>query len=762
MKTTSNNLRPRKNVLSRPIGILLLMVCLCVLVLRAMYTESPNTPTLNANQVLSNSTLSLLISTALFLSALLWVIVSIFQKKTFYRFSGIEAGLTIFFIAAMVSLVVAANKRAAITDAVTLLAPILMAVLLVQILDTPGKIRLLLIITVALGAASTYQCVDQIRTGNRDLIKSYEENPSVQLKILGIGENTFEHFLFEHRLYSSDIRGFLTTSNSTGSFLILSAFAGVGLFIEKLKNRRNTSSLVPLICCALVTVVVIAGLLLTRSKGAIGAAALGVFMLVCCLGFGKQLYHRRLVILVLLILLVSASAAGAIWYGVSHGRLPGGNSMLVRWQYWQSAARMYADKPLTGVGAGNFAGYYTHYKPGSALETVMDPHNFILSLLTQYGPLGLIGFLAALLVPLYKTVFSRSEPNLQNFQAAPGDKHLAGVSLVFILVTLLLFRPMFMADELGDDPAVIFWVVLILYVVPVCVFIVAFRFLWSSQKKMFQQAQTVSPLVQASVFCGIVAVLIANLIDFAIFEPGVSTLFWMMLASLISIDRQTKKSKTIVLIPPITAKIAVAAVCAAIVVVYFYYALVPPIKTGAKLQQAGRNLISAHGLLALAAQDDPLDPSPLHMNGKVYLQNYNNTGKVQPELLKEAHSCFVDASVRNEADYKNFAKLTTVYNLLAETSGDTRHSDWIRKAFEAAQHAVERYPGSGELHLELGKTAEKLGKTETALLEYDRAVEIEQSYQKQFLQMYPGWETVSRIGWENLQFAKERIEVLSK
>lgn len=759
MKTTSNNSMPRKNALSGLINILLLMLCLSVLVLRAMYTESPHTPTLNDNQMLSNSAMSLLISTTLFLSVILWIIVSIFQKKTFYRFSGIEAGLAIFFIAAIVSCIVAANKRAAITDAVTLLAPILMAVLLVQLLDTPGKIRLLLVVMVALGTASTYHCIDQIRTGNREMIESYEENPSVQLKMLGIRENTFEHFLYKHRLYSSDIRGFLTTSNSTGSFLILSAFAGVGLFIEMLKNRSKSSSPVPIICCAIVTLVVIAGLLLTRSKGAICAATLAAVMLACYLSFGKQLYRRRLVILVLLILLGMAAAAAVIWYGVSHGRLPGGNSMLVRWQYWQSTAKMYADAPLTGVGGGNFAGYYTHYKPDAALETIRDPHNFILSLLVQYGPLGLIGFLAALLVPLYKTVFSRSEPNPQNSRTTTDGKHLAGISLSFVLVTLLLFRPMVMADELGNDPAVIFWVILILYVVPVCVFIVAFRFLWSSQKQLFERAQPISPVVQASVFCGIAAVLIANLIDFAIFEPAVMTMLWMMLAILINIDRQAKKSKTIVLTPTMTHRIATVAICAAIVVVYFNYVLVPPIKAGAKVFRAGRDLISTHELLAQAADDDPLDPRPLHMNGKALLQHYNDIGKIRPGLLIRASGCFTKASVRDEADYKNFAKLVTAYDLLAETSGD---SGWTKKAFEAAQQAVARYPGSGKLHLELGKTAEKIGEKETALLAYTRAVEIEKSYQKQFLQMYPDWEMVSRIGWENLQFAKERIELLSK
>ncbi len=759
MKTTTNNSMPRKSDLSGLINILLMMVCLSVLVLRATYTESPLIPTLNDNQTLSNSALSLLISTTLFLSVILWIIVSIFQKKTFYRFSSIEAGLAIFFIAGVVSFIVAANKRAAITDSVTLLAPILMAVLLVQILDSPGKIRLLLVVMVTLGAVSTYHCIDQIRTGNRDLIESYEENPSVQLKILGIRENTFEHFLYKHRLYSRDTRGFLTTSNSTGSFLILSAFAGVGLFIEMLKNRTSKSSPFSLICCALVTVFVITGLLLTRSKGAICAASLAVVMLACYLRFGKQLYRRRLGILVLLILLGIAAAASVIWYGVSHGRLPGGNSMLVRWQYWQSAAKMYADAPLTGVGGGNFAGYYTHYKPDAALETIRDPHNFILSLLIQYGPLGLIGFLAALLVPLYKTVFSKPEPNLQNSRDYPNDKSLAGISLGFILVTLLLFRPMFMADELGNDPAVVFWVILILYVVRVCVLIVAFRFLWSSQKKLFERTQLVGPVVQASVFCGIVAVLIANLIDFAIFEPAVMTMLWMMLAILINIDRQAKKRKIVVLTPTMTHRIAAAVVCAAIVIVYFNYALVPSIRSGAKIRRAGSNFISAHRLLAQAAVDDPLDPSPLHINGKVFLKQYDDTGKVRPGLLKKASSCFTEAGVRNEADYKNFAKLVTVYDLLAETSGD---SDWTSKAFEAAQQAVARYPGSAKLHLELGKTAEKIGETEMALLAYARAVEIEKSYQKQFLQMYSDWEMVSRLGWENLRFAKERIELLSK
>ena len=79
--------------------------------------------------------------------------------------------------------------------------------------------------------------------------------------------------------------------------------------------------------------------------------------------------------------------------------------MLVRWQYWQASAKMYADHFLTGVGPGNFAYFYPRYKLPAALETVTDPHNFLLTILTQFGPLGLVGFLALIFVPLWKIIF---------------------------------------------------------------------------------------------------------------------------------------------------------------------------------------------------------------------------------------------------------------------------------------------------------------------------------------------------------------------
>ena len=65
----------------------------------------------------------------------------------------------------------------------------------------------------------------------------------------------------------------------------------------------------------------------------------------------------------LVLLLTGLASFAMVHYGLKHGSLPGGNSMLVRWQYWAASAHMYADHPWTGIGLSNFSEWYPHYKP---------------------------------------------------------------------------------------------------------------------------------------------------------------------------------------------------------------------------------------------------------------------------------------------------------------------------------------------------------------------------------------------------------------
>jgi O-antigen ligase len=697
----------------------------------------------------------------LILSFIIWFVWSFCSRRLFYRFAAVEIGLCLFIIAGVAAGFAAADKRAAITASITLLAPILMVVLLVQILDSQSKIKLVLAVIAALGVVSAYQCKEQLSFWNDQDIKYYRENPQAVLAQQGIAPNSLAHWLFEHRLYSKGVHGFFTTSNSVGSFAILASFAAIVLFIDRFRNRAScTFGRLWLVTSGIAVVVVVSGLAVTRSKGAIAASLIAAAMLLVYVLFGNWLKAHKKVILIVCLLLGVAGGCALVQYGLTHSWLPGGNSMLVRWQYWQASVHLYADRPLTGVGPGNFVHFYPRYKPASALEAVADPHNFLLSILTQFGPLGLVGFLAMILVPLQRAVFSSPAHSLPpTRRSEPVFRTLAAAFLIIISAALLVIRPILLKIPPGGLPGERQAAAIVLYVMPVIIFIVGFFLLTAGR---VSAATTGTNITVAALFCALIGVLIHNLIDFAVFEPGVLTTFWAIVACLIALDFNQKSRLQFAVKPAPFLKIVVAAAALVVIWVYFTYAFVPVAKAASKTEQALREPAYAHELLDQAAEDDRLDPAALKLNGRLYVQYYKQTRKRQPVLLKRAEECFLAAIVRNKADFKNFERLAEVYDLFAETSTLEKELDYLNQAFDNASCAVKRYPGSGRLHFQLAQIAEQLGRTGIAKEHYERAKRIEDSFRSQFRLMYPEEEMFSRLGEEKYQVAKQRIEDLSE
>ncbi len=729
----------------------LLALCLCIIALRTMFTESPSAQSAALPANLNDCLYSLSISSVLILSFVGWFITGFFSKRFSYRLTGMEIGLFIFSVAAIIGVFSAANKRAAITNFTTLLSPILMAVLLVQILDSQAKVKLLLAVIAALGVVSAYQCAEQFFVSNQMTIEHYEQNRQVLLEPLGIQPGTFAQFLFEHRLYTKGVRGFFTTSNSAGSFALLASFAAVGLFVDKFKNRKY-GAFGPLrfVSCGIAVAVVILGFAITRSRGAIIASLAATAMFIAYLLFGNWLKRYKKAIFIVCLLFVVAGGFAVIRYGITHGRLPGGNSMLVRWQYWNGAAKMYADHPVTGVGGGNFGTFYTHYKTASALETVVDPHNFVLSILTQYGPLGLIGFLAVVSIPLWRAV-SRKSVLLppKDKKREPAFIKLALPFIIVISAALLLIRPVLSPMPTVGSLEERYAAIIVLYVFPVVVFIFGFLLLTGGR---ISNTIDYTKICAAGLFCACLGLLIHNLIDFAIFEPGVFTTFCAIIACLIALGSHQKSERQFVCRPAIFAKLLVAAGGIVIIWAYFNYGLVPVAKAGSNIKLAMQGFGYTHEFLDEAAKDDPLNPLAPNLNGRFYLQQYNQTKKRQPVLLEKAVKCFLAAVERNKADFKNYEKLSNVYNLLGDN----------KKAYDWGLEAAKRYPGSGRLQFNLAEIAEKLGKPAVAIEHYKEAIEIEDKYCSQFKEMYPGREIVSRLGEEKYKRAKMRIENLSQ
>ncbi len=780
---TNSNLSKSKALVC--LEYIILAICLCVIALRITFTESPTVQAATLSSVLTDSmyglpiwrtvlisSFSMFVSAALIFSFILWLVLSLCGRKFSYRLSGIEIGLGLFCAAAVISGLAAPDKRGAITDFAGLVAPVLMALLLVQILDSQSKVKLVLALIVALGVVSSYRCWEQY-SENEHLIKFYEQDPDVTLAQHRIVPNSLEQFQFEHRLYSKDISGFFTTSNSAGSFALLASFAAIALLIEKYRNHKSAGlEFVWLITCGIAVAVVIFGLLITKSKGAIIASffAAAVFVIYLCLGNWLKA-HKKAVLILCLILALGGTWV-VIWYGLAHSRLPGGNSMLVRWQYWRASVKMYADHSLTGVGPGNFAHFYPHYKPASALESVADPHNFLLSILTQYGPIGLIGFLAMICMPLWMVLSDKSAScSSEAHRLELTFKKLAIFLAIIVSAALLFIRPIIFPLPLTASPQERQAGIIILYIMPVIVFVAGFLLVAAGERPA---KRAHSSIAAAALFCAVLGVAFHNLIDFAIFEPGVLTVFWVIIACIIAIGYQTNPRPQVVLRkesfglkPAPFVKILTVAAGVVITCVYLNYALIPVGNASAKIQRANRAISvgrfeQAHKLLASAAEDDLLSPTALSLNGRLYLHHFQLTPNNR-DLLLQAEKCLRAAIERNGAAFKNFERLTEVYLLLSEVSAQPEKFDWLQKAFDNASFTVEyRYPGCARLRIELAKIAELLGKTDVAIKQYEEAIDIEDKYRAQFQVMYPKREKiVSRLGEEKYQYAKQQLKFLT-
>jgi hypothetical protein len=315
-----------------------------------------------------------------------------------------------------------------------------------------------------------------------------------------------------------------------------------------------------------------------------------------------------------------------------------------------------------------------------------------------------------------------------------------------------------MADNLGTTAVEVMAVVLILYVVPVAIFLLAGWLLWASEKSSPLVSMPLCGFSAAALFCGIAAVLIHSLVDFAIFEPAVLTTLWAVVAAMILINQQ--HCSRWLTIGKIRRIVAIVGILIA-VGIFFHFSFVPVIKSGAKIQRSYRRSPRAHIFLAEAAAINKYDPRPLSLNGRLSLQRYQDGPNKTDALLLQAADYFGGAIERNSADYKNYENLCKVYKLLAEAEG-YKSSLWLQKAFAAIAEAVSRYPGSGRLRVELSEIAELLGKKEAAIENYRQAIKIEDDYTEQFKIMYPDQGVFSRLGKEKYALAKERLAALTR
>jgi len=421
---------------------------------------------------------------------------------------------------------------------------------------------------------------------------------------------------------------------------------------------------------------------------------------------------------------------------------------------------MIEDHPLTGVGPGNFSDYYPHYKPPAALESVADPHNWPLSLLTQYGPLGLIGFLATLWGPLWRSIrrpaaiVATDDSSCRQTGSVAPPILLAAISLC-----LLFVRPLLIPMSGGGAFGLWLYEAVTVFVTPAAAFLIGFLLVATPfERSRSAQPGTTRSDLSAPLAGAIVAVLLHNLIDFAIFEPGVWMAFWILLACLVATGLHKDPPSRPAPSPSPRLTWLAGGVALALLGAFLAWIWMPVCLTTIGIRESQRATASgrpdaAHAALAWATRADRLSPAAAGLNGRLYMQQYEQSPRESATLLEEAQRCFREAVARAPAAYKDYEKLGTV----------SSQAGRYEEAYEWYLKAVTLYPGCDRLWLELGRLAERLDRRDAARAHYATAVAIEDAYRRQFRRMYPDrLHVVSRLGENEYRFAIERIAELAE
>lgn len=727
---------------------------LSIAVLRATFIETPHIESPSRITPLSNEAISLLLSAALLAAPVAWWMLSGLAGRRPWRRTYCTGAIGVFCALGLAGACFASDKRAALTDWAVLISGPAAGLLAVQLFDRKEKVRLFLWLLLAVAAAATYTCYDKMASSNAQIIGEYEKNPAAMLATLGIEPGSLQQWQYEHRLYSRDVSGFLTTSNSAGSFFLLAVFAGIGLCIEAFRARGNEATLVAMICAGLATAAALAGLMMTQSKGALVAFAVFAAILAICVMFRTALWKFRTGVCAALAVFVLAAVVLTVAYGVRHGRLPGGNSMLVRWQYWVASLQIAQEHPVLGVGGGNFVPYYMLYKNPAAPETISDPHNWALSILCRFGLAGLATMGWAMLRPVGRmfgaALKSDGHGTPCGNDSPYGERFLWLTLLAGVMVALLSIRPgifgLAAQTPSANEYSAAF---LLLFAIPASIVALVFGVLRCAGAGDASLNRPNTALI-AAIACGLGAVLLHNLVDFALFEPGVWTMFWLLMAAGLALadsDTSDGGSHAAALNTSLLRRVVPAAVYGLMVL----FVVVPPVRRGVLIYRAVRSPAAAKAetLLQQAVAVDTLSPDAAVMAARLLMQYYEQRGGTQNPTLPQKALAFAEIAVaRTPADPR---PRRLMGDILLAAAQQTQNADEKKaaqeKAYRAFQEAVKRYPGSDMINYRLGILAEELNRPEEAIAYLEAALDIERRYRAQFAVMYPHQqEVISRLG----------------
>ena len=107
--------------------------------------------------------------------------------------------------------------------------------------------------------------------------------------------------------------------------------------------------------------------------------------------------------------------------------------------------------------------------------------------------------------------------------------------LFVVLGSLIILRPMLIPAASDGSVEALFYEIVAMYAAPAAAFLIGFVLIAAPlEQTLVPSVRFGRTVLLAAMACAILAVLLHNLIDFAIFEPGVWMTFWIAMACLVA------------------------------------------------------------------------------------------------------------------------------------------------------------------------------------------------------------------------------------
>ena len=199
------------------------------------------------------------------------------------------------------------------------------------------------------------------------------------------------------------------------------------------------------------SLLIMAGLFLTGSRSAIGAAAGGLFVLAYLVMRGRNAIQSRRVIGFAVVALIALALVFPRLIGHDLAGATAGESLKVRLELWKAGVGVLRTHPLFGVGLDRFFIYLDRFASPElkAMWTGrLNPHNDFLRTATEFGVVGL---------SLFVWTLAGSAKRIGQGWAGGGGARLAGMigGLTAFLLTMCISNPLMLRPT-----SYVFWIAL--------------------------------------------------------------------------------------------------------------------------------------------------------------------------------------------------------------------------------------------------------------------------------------------------------------